>query len=110
MRGRLPVMLMALVALVLVLSLVAAVAPDAGAQDDAAPASEPSKWGRYKLPTGEQWEIVTSVNPPPMVIPKDCCITVQFGSIPNDVAIIDLDAAQNHCMVRPRWYCMVTIR
>ena len=89
-----------LVALALVLSLVAALAPYASAQDDAAPASEPSKWGRYKLPTGEQWEIVTSVNPPPVVMPKDCCITVKYGGYTNGLV------AQLYYLERPRWYCI----
>jgi hypothetical protein len=107
-RGRLPIMLMALVALALVLSMVATLAPGAIAQDSGAAPDGAAKWGRYKLPTGEQWEIVTSVNPPPMVIPKDCCITVEYGGHPN--GIVDLSAAQNHCIERPRWFCRVTIQ
>ena len=104
MRGRLPVMLMALVALVLVLSLVAAVAPDAGAQDDAAPASEPSKWGRYIMPAAQGLEAATSANF--IDVKRDCCITVEHDGHPNDVVVINVSAAQNHCLERPRWYCV----
>ena len=108
-RGRLPVTLMALVALALVLSLVAALAPYASAQDSGAAPDGAAKWMRYKLPTGEQGDIVTSVNPPPMVIPKDCCITVNQGCIPIPTSGVNPEPAAAPSLMpypeRPRWYC-----
>jgi hypothetical protein len=106
-RGRLSITLMALVALALVLSLVAVLAPYASAQDSGAATDGAAQWMRYRLPSGEQWDIVTSVNPPPMVIPKDCCITVTPNH-PNGAVIVNVSAAQNHCIERPRWFCMGT--
>ena len=71
-------MLMALVALALVLSLVAAIAPNASAQDDAVPASEPSKWGRYIMP--DMQDLQATVNNGIVDgMPKNCCITVKPG-------------------------------
>ena len=100
-------MLMALVALALVLSLVAALAPGAIAQDSGAAPSDAAKWMRYSMPTAEQLDMVTGVNPPPPEgMPRDCCITTKHDH-PNGgiIIIINLSAAQLYYMNNPRWYC-----
>ncbi len=99
-------MLMALVALALVLSLAAALAPIAGAQDSGAAPSDTSNWARYRIPTAEQLDLVTSVNPPPPEgMPRDCCITTRHDYPNGGIIIINLSAAQLYYMESPRWYC-----
>ena len=101
MRGRLPVMLMTLVALALVLSLVAALAPGAIAQDSGA-APDAAKWGRYRMPAAQDIEAaVTSGFVGGQ--PRNCCITLQLGCFA--VASVQSAATTAMPLESPRWYC-----
>ena len=110
MRGRLPIMLMALVALALVLSLVATLAPGAIAQDSGAAPSDPSNWARYRIPTTEEMEAATNANF--VGVQRDCCITVNQGCIPIPTAVPTSGtnpepvSATGTCPSRPRWFCV----
>ena len=78
MRGRLPVLLMALVALALVLSLVATLAPGAIAQDSGAAPDGAAKWGRYRMPAAQDVEAsITSGTVDG--VPRNCAITLEGG-------------------------------
>ena len=102
MRGRLPVILMALVALALVLSLVATLAPNASAQDSGTAPDGTAEWGRYRMPAAQDVEAaVTSGFAGGQ--PKNCCITVQFGCY--SVASTQSAATTSMPLERPRWYC-----
>ena len=113
MRGRLPVMLMALVALALVLSLVAALAPGVSAQDSGAAPEGAAKWMRYAMPSAQELEAASSVYKPNGFQPKNCCITVQSGctaitttmpaSGSNDIVGTSFGPAPYQ--ERPRWFC-----
>jgi hypothetical protein len=66
MRGRLSIALMVFVALSLVLSLVAAVAPNASAQDGTiipgGPTGGLNKWIRHDLPTTQHWQMAPNTD------------------------------------------------
>jgi len=104
-------MLMALVALALVLSLAAALAPVAGAQDSGAAPSDLSTWTRYKIPTAQELEATVSANF--VTQPKNCCITVQSGctaittAIPTSGTsdIVGTSFGPASYQERPRWFC-----
>jgi hypothetical protein len=97
-------MLMALVALALVLSLVATLAPDASAQDSGAAPDGPAKWMRYRMPAAQDMESAADANF--VDIKRNCCITVQSDGHPNGGTIDVSSAQQNHCLESPRWYCV----
>ncbi len=108
MRGRLPIILMALVALALVLSLAATLAPVAGAQDSGAAPSDTAKWMRYVMPTAQQLEAAAAaVNG--FIPPKDCAITTMSSCQPIPTTVLSpsaVSASQIHMpMENPRWYC-----
>ena len=103
MRGRLPIMLMALVALALLLSLVATLAPDASAQDSGAAPDGAAKWMRYRMPAAQDLGAAADANF--VDTKRECCITVE-QSYPNGAIIILNPSQQNHYMERPRWYCL----
>lgn len=106
MRGRLPVLLMALVALALTLSLVAAVASNASAQDAAAPAVEPSKWTRYNMPAMQDSQVAPNAN---LLIaePKNCCITLEGEPVVTVTVLASSITVPNgvNGIARPRWFC-----
>ena len=103
MRGRLSVILMVLVALSLVLSLVAALAPGAIAQDSEAAPDGSAKWMRYRMPSAQDIEAaITSGFVDGQ--PRNCCITVE-GPYPKTIT------PTNPCSLygseRPnRWFCV----
>ena len=93
MRGRLPVILLAFVALSLVLSLVAALAPGASAQDSIAPDGGQGNWVRHNVPTAQQWQAASNAG---ALIgePRNCAITLE-GFYPKDYI----------GMEHGRWFC-----
>jgi len=102
MRRRLFSVLMVFVALSLVLSLVAMLAPDAGAQDGGTAPDGPAKWMRYNIPAAQGSEAVTNANF--ISQQKTCCITVLSGGT---TVLTETNAAS----VMPaegvsRWFCM----
>jgi hypothetical protein len=101
MRGRLPVMLMALVALALVLSLVAALAPGAIAQDSGA-APDAAKWGRYRMPSAQDIEAAVTSGFVVGAV-RNCCILVQSGCA--TVASTQSAATTSMPSEKPRWFC-----
>ena len=103
MRGRMSVLLMALVALSLVLSLVATLAPDASAQDSGAAPDGAAKWGRYRMPAAQDLEAAVTSGIVDGVV-RNCCITTQFACV--TVASTQVAATTAMPMERPRWYCM----
>ena len=102
MRGRLPVLLMALVALALVLSLVATLAPDASAQDSGAAPDGAAKWMRYRMPAAQDIEAAITSG---IVdgVPKNCCITTQFACV--TVTSTQSATATSMPLALPRWWC-----
>jgi hypothetical protein len=107
MRGRLPVLLMALVALALVLSLVATLAPDASAQDSGAAPDGAAKWMRYRMPSAQDIEAAVTSGVVDGV-PKNCCITTQFACF--TVASTQSATTAAMPLESPRWYCPQTAR
>jgi len=102
MKGRFTVLLMSLVALALVLSLVAMLAPDAGAQDGVTAPDGPAKWMRHNVPAAQGSEAATNANF--ISQQKTCCITVLSGGT---TVLTETNAAS----VMPaegvsRWFCM----
>ena len=79
MKGRLSIMLVVLVALALTLSLVAAVATNASAQDSAAPDDGQGNWVRHNVPTVEDWQEISNLNGAPLPDPRNCAITLEGG-------------------------------
>ena len=66
---------MALVALALVLSLVAALAPTTSAQDSEAVSGGPGRWARYTIPATQQSQDVWYANSV-IAEPRNCAITI----------------------------------
>jgi hypothetical protein len=104
MRGRLSIALMALVALALVLSLVAAMAPDASAQDATIPAGEPSKWMRYNMPAMQDSQVTPNANSL-IAEPKNCCITLEGGPVETVIVIAPSGKINGFGDLMPRWFC-----
>jgi len=104
MKGRLPILLMSLLALALALSLVAMLAPDAGAQDGVTAPDGPAKWMRHNVPAAPDLEGACCPNGFNGFTPKTCCITVLSGGT---TVLTETNAAS----VMPaegvsRWFCM----
>ena len=78
MSGRLPVLLMALVALALVLSLVMTLASGAVAQDSGAAPDGADKWGRYMMPSAQDID-ATITSGTVDGVPRNCAITLEGG-------------------------------
>ena len=110
MRGRLSIMLMVLAALALTLSLVAAVASNASAQDSAIPNDGQGNWVRHSVPTtpdrletADSDDVVLGV-----ANPRYCAITLAYGgtgqtsgeSFSSDIAMF-----VNGYGPHPRWLC-----
>ena len=107
MSGRLPVLRMALVALALVLSLVAALAPGAIAQDSGATTDDPARWMRYNMPTAQQLEAAAAAIANGFQ-PKDCAITTTHGCQPIPTTVFSpssVSATTTYMPMDPRWYC-----
>jgi len=110
MRGRLPVMLMALVALAMVLSLATTLAPGAIAQDSGAAPDGAAKWGRYRMPSAQQIEAAKTSGILGGVA-QVCAIMTSFGCTPQPSPGVSLSgtsaAATSTSMPTesPRWYC-----
>ncbi len=101
MSGRLPVLLMALV---LVLSLAAALAPGAIAQDSGAAPSDTARWMRYVMPTAQQLEAAADAIPNGFQ-PKDCAITTMSGCGPQPSPGTAVGTVTYMPMENPRWFC-----
>ena len=110
MRGRLPIILMALVALALVLSLAATLAPVAGAQDSGAAPSDTARWMRYVMPTAQQLEAAAAALNGFIPI-KDCAIKTMHECQPiptTGTSVSGASAAATSTsmpMENPRWWC-----
>jgi hypothetical protein len=102
MRRRWPVLLLALVALALVLSLVLTLAPNASAQDSGAAPDGAAKWMRYRMPAAQDIEAAAASGIVDGVV-KNCCITVQFACF--TVASTQSVTETAMPMEQPRWYC-----
>jgi len=105
-------MLMTLVALALVLSLVAALAPGASAQDSGAAPEGAARWMRYNIPSAQEMEAAVNANQLNGInMPKNCCITVEHGchmittSVDNPEPVSATKTAMPY-QERPRWFCM----
>ena len=100
MRGRLPVMLIALVALALTLSLVAALAPNASAQDIPNPTGEQDSWVRLNVPAAQDLRAAPAGSG--VSIPaRNCAITLRG---PVETAVIN-PGSTNCIDVLDRWFC-----
>jgi hypothetical protein len=107
MRGRLPIIFMALVALALVLSLVATLAPGAIAQDSGAAPDGAARWMRYNMPAAQDLGAATYTNGF-LAQPKNCCITIQSGCTPmpsSGVNAAPAAATTSMPLGQPRWFC-----
>ena len=101
MRGRLPVMLIMLVALALTLSLVASLAPNASAQPDPTTPGATDKWMRLNVPTAEQWQAAS--NPGFLVgSPRNCAITLD-GMQQTNPGAFSIDSSYG--ILLDRWFC-----
>ena len=97
-------MLMVLVALALTLSLVAAVASNASADDSTIPDSGQGNWVRLKVPSAQDWQAAANPNQPSMDT-RDCCITFGPGPVETGAALDPYTAAG--CPIeRQRWFCL----
>ena len=62
MNGRLPTLVMVFVALAIVISLVVALAPDAGAQDSVTAPDVPATWMRHNIPAAQDLQTTCCAN------------------------------------------------
>jgi hypothetical protein len=108
MRRRLFSVLMVFVALSLVLSLVAMLAPDAGAQDSGTAPDGPAKWMRYNVPAAPDLQAAGFTNVPIGFTSKTCCIIVLLGPIPTSDLVIGSESptSSNPYSSPSRWFCM----
>jgi hypothetical protein len=108
MKGRLPILLMSLLALALALSLVATLAPDAGAQNSGTAPDGPATWMRYNIPAAPDLQVGCCPNGFLGVTLKNCCIRVTPGSQPGPDAVIGSESAasSNPYSSFSRWFCM----
>jgi hypothetical protein len=107
MRNRLAKSVMVLATIAMVVSMVAALTPDASAQDSLTAPDGLSKWMRYNMPAAKDLEATTYAIPVDGMS-KTCCITVLPGSIPSpDTEIGSASAASSTPYSSPsRWFCM----
>jgi hypothetical protein len=118
MKGRLPVLLMSLVALALVLGLVATLAPGAGAQDSEPSPDGPAMWMRYNIPAPQDLQATCCTNAIPngFLTQKSCCITIVPGGPITTAAPISAtgvnpaSAAATKPVWENRWFCSGEIK
>lgn len=109
MNGRLPTLVMVFVALAIVISLVVALAPDAGAQDSVTAPDVPATWMRHNIPAAQDLQATCCANAIPdgvgFKFEKPCAITT--GGCPKPVP--DLEPHPEQAGIpftgQGRWIC-----
>lgn len=112
MKGRLHFLPMSLLALVLVLSLVAVLAPDAGAQDSGVVPDEPAEQTQYDVLAQQDLETAGFSSGIGSFGNRYCCITFVSGPMPGPDAETDSSTASSPVPNVPyangyihRWAC-----
>lgn len=107
MKNMLARSMMVLATIAMVVSLVAALTPDASAQDSGTTPDGLSKWMRYNMPAAQGLEAAANANF--ISQQKTCCIMVSLGTIPSPDAVIGGTASTTVTTIDggpSRWFCM----
>jgi len=106
MKGRFTILLMSLLALALVLSLVAMLAPGAGAQDGGTAPDGPAKWMRHNVPAAQGSEAAAAANAYSISL-KVCCICISPGPIPTSDSVLGSETPTSSTPYSSpsRWFC-----
>jgi hypothetical protein len=108
MKNRLARSMMVLATIAMVVSLVAALTPDASAQDSGTAPVGPAKWMRHNIPAAPDLQAACCPNIIGVTL-RNCCIRVSPGPIiPGPDAVIGSESAAPSTTFSSfsRWFCI----